>query len=266
MTEIVFSTGQADALQNGTEGKAMKYRVAICDDEQSQTEVISNYLTRFSMKTDIEFKTERFSNGVELLKRYDCERYPFDIIVLDMEMPGRSGLETAEEIRRLPDRNVAIFFITSYPEYMQDSFDVQAATYLIKPVSYEVFEQKLERIITYLGGLSTNITVVSKKCGEMILHLEDIVCIETNKQSGLTITTNNNSLDVKGAICDFERELADKYFVSIHRSCLANMRYIRKFNSDSLEFSTGKTVSVSRRRLYAVKDAFSKYMVMRYKR
>ena len=71
---------------------------------------------------------------------------------------------------------------------------------------------------------------------------------------------------VKGKLADFENELADKYFISIHRTCLANMRYIRKFNADSLEFSTGKIVPVSRRRLSEIKDAFSKYMVMRYKR
>jgi DNA-binding LytR/AlgR family response regulator len=44
------------------------------------------------------------------------------------------------------------------------------------------------------------------------------------------------------------------------------MKYIRKFNSDSLEFSTGKTVPVSRRRISEIKEAFSKYMVMKYKR
>mgnify|MGYP004464848867 FL=1 len=71
---------------------------------------------------------------------------------------------------------------------------------------------------------------------------------------------------IKGKLADFEKELADKYFISIHRTCLANMKYIRKFNADSLEFSTGKTVSVSRRRLSEIKEAFSKYMVMRYKR
>ena len=63
-----------------------------------------------------------------------------------MEMPGRNGIETAQEIRNLPDRNVLIAFITSFPEYMQDSFDVQASQYLTKPISYELFEQKLDRL------------------------------------------------------------------------------------------------------------------------
>ena len=244
----------------------MLYRIAICDDEISQIKNISDYLTRFSIKTDTEFQIERFTSGNELLKKYYNEKSPFDILFLDMEMSGRNGIETAEEIRRIPDRNVLIAFITSYPEYMQDSFDVQASQYFTKPVSYELFEQKLEKMLDYINGLETNITVLSQKSGETILYLDDIICIEANKNSNLTITTQNEEIVIKGKINNYEKELANKYFISIHRSCLANMKYIRKFNADSLEFSTGKIVPVSRRKLSEIKEAFSKYMVMRYKR
>lgn len=244
----------------------MLYRIAICDDEISQIKNISDYLTRFSIKTDTEFQIERFTSSNELLKKYYNEKSPFDILFLDMEMPGRNGIETAEEIRRIPDKNVLIAFITSYPEYMQDSFDVQASQYFTKPVSYELFEQKLEKMLDYINGLETNITVLSQKSGETILYLDDIICIEANKNSNLIITTQNEEIVIKGKINNYEKELANKYFISIHRSCLANMKYIRKFNADSLEFSTGKIVPVSRRKLSEIKEAFSKYMVMRYKR
>lgn len=244
----------------------MLYRIAICDDEISQIQIIEDHLTRFSIKTDIEFSIERFTGGNMLLKKYYNERSPFDIIFLDMEMPDRNGIETAEEIRRIPDRNVLIAFITSYPEYMQDSFDVQASQYFTKPLSYELFEEKLKKMLAYINDLETNITVLSQKSGETILYLDDIVCIEANKNSRLVITTKNEEIELKGKINDYEKKLADKYFINIHRSCLANMRYIKRFNSDSLEFSNGKIVPVSRRRLSEIKEAFSKYMVMRYKR
>lgn len=247
-------------------GELLLYLLAICDDEISQIKNISDFLTRFSVKTDIEFLIERFSDGNELLKKYYNERSPFDVIFLDVEMPGRNGIEIAEEIRRIPDRNVLIAFITSYPEYMQDSFDVQASQYFTKPLSYELFEEKLTKMLGYINDLETNITVLSQKSGEIILYLDDIICIEANKNSNLIITTHNEKIIIKGKINDYEKKFVDKYFISIHRSCLANMRYIKRFNLDSLEFSNGKTVSVSRRRLPEIKEAFSKYMVMRYKR
>ncbi len=244
----------------------MLFRIAVCDDELNQIKIIEEYLTRFSVKTDVEFLTERFTSGIDLLKRYYNEKSPFEMIFLDMEMPGLNGIETAEKIRAVPDRNVLISFITGYPEYMQDSFDVQASQYFTKPLSYELFEQKLEKMLSYICELGTNITVISQKNGEIILHLDEIVCIESEKRTGIVITTNKEEIIVKGKLTDFEDELADKYFICIHRTCLANMKYIRKFNADSLEFSTGKTVRVSRRKLSEIKEAFSKYMVMRYKR
>ena len=143
----------------------MKYSIAICDDEISQIKTIEEYLERFSVKTDAKFHIERFTDGNELLKKYYNEKSPFDILFLDMEMPVQNGLETAEKIRRLPDRNVLIAFITSYPEYMQDSFDVQASQYFTKPVSYELFEQKLEKMLAYIGEIETIITVISQKSG-----------------------------------------------------------------------------------------------------
>lgn len=121
-------------------------------------------------------------------------------------------------------------------------------------------------MLQYISDLETNIIVLSQKSGETVLHLDDIICIEANKNSSLIITMQNDKIIIKGKLADYEKELSDKYFISIHRSCLANMQYIKRFNADSLEFSNGKTVSVSRRRLPEIKDAFSKYMVMRYKR
>ena len=244
----------------------MIYRIAICDDEHKHMELVKSYLAKFSIKFDIDFYVEQFNQGLELLKKYYNEPSPFDIIFLDMEMPQKNGIEIAEEIRKQPDKDVLIAFITSYPEYMQDSFDVQASQYLTKPISYDLFESKLKKMISYISDLQTVVTVVSQKSGEIILHLENIVCIEADKKAGLIVTTITDSIGIKGKLSDYENNLKDKFFISIHRSCLANMKYIHRFNADSFEFSTGKIVSVSRRRLQDIKNAFSKYMLMRYKR
>lgn len=244
----------------------MIYKIGICDDESSQIAIISEYLNKISLKCDIEFQIGCFTSSRELLKKYYNEKYPYEILFLDMEMPEYNGMETAERIREIPDRNVLIVFITNYPDYMQDSFDVQASQYLTKPVSYEVFEQKLEKMLAYIGEAETNITVITQKNGEYILHLDDIVCIETHKRAGLLITTSSTEIMVSGKLADYEKMLSDRYFINIHRTCLANMKYISKFNSDYLEFTTGKVSPVSRRKLQEIKEAFSKYTVMRYKR
>lgn len=175
-------------------------------------------------------------------------------------MPDIKGLDVAAAIRELPDRNVSIAFVTSYPEYMQDSFDVQASQYIIKPVVYEQLAKKLDIILKCINASYTNIKVISEKSGERVLYLDDVICIETEKSSKLIVTTISETFLITAKLSDLAKELSDKDFISVHRTCLANMKYIRKFNADSLEFTSGKTVNLSRRRLPEVKELFSKYV------
>ena len=238
----------------------MTYTVAVCDDDQTQIDILKNNLIRYSIDTDIDFFIDEYISGELLIEKYKSVKSPYDIIFLDMEMPDIKGLDVAAAIRELPDRNVSIAFVTSYPEYMQDSFDVQASQYIIKPVVYEQLAKKLDIILKCINASYTNIKVISEKSGERVLYLDDVICIETEKSSKLIVTTISETFLITAKLSDLAKELSDKDFISVHRTCLANMKYIRKFNADSLEFTSGKTVNLSRRRLPEVKELFSKYV------
>lgn len=238
----------------------MTYTVAVCDDEQIQIDILKNNLIKYSIDTDIEFSIDEYISGELLIEKYKLLKSPYDIIFLDMEMPDIKGLDVAAAIRELPDRNVSIAFVTSYPEYMQDSFDVQASQYIIKPVVYEQLAKKLDIIIKCINASYTNIKVISEKNGERVLYLDDVICIETEKSSKLLVTTISETFLITAKLSDLAKELSDKNFISVHRTCLANMKYFRKFNSDSLEFTSGKIVNLSRRRQSEVKELFSKYV------
>ena len=238
----------------------MAYTVAVCDDEQTQIDILKNNLIKYSVDTDIEFFIDEYISGELLIEKYKSLKSPYDIIFLDMEMPDIKGLDVAAAIRELPDRNVSIAFVTSYPEYMQDSFDVQASQYIIKPVVYEQLAKKLDIILKCINASYTNIKVISEKNGERVLYLDDVICIETEKSSKLLVTTISETFLITAKLSDLAKELSDKDFISVHRTCLANMRYFRKFNSDSLEFTSGKIVNLSRRRQSEVKELFSKYV------
>ncbi len=243
----------------------MTFKIGICDDEISQVQIISDYLEKFSFKTDVEFLIDRFTDNNMLLKKYLNVKSPFHILFLDMEMPVRNGVELAQEIRKIPDQNVLIVFITNYPEYMQDSFDVQASQYFTKPISYELFEEKLSKLLSIIVNSEQNVVVLTSNGSSIVVNINDIVCIETMKKKGLKITTIGGEFFTIEKLSTFENMLGGKHFIAVHRTCIANMRHIFKFNSDYLEFTNGKTVSVSRRKLPEIKNAFSKYTVMRYK-
>jgi len=73
----------------------MLYKVAICDDEEIQVKKVDDFLMKFSMKSDVEFKISRFSCGESLVQEYADNKSPFDIIFLDIEMNELNGIQTA---------------------------------------------------------------------------------------------------------------------------------------------------------------------------
>ena len=114
----------------------MYFKTAICDDNITEINILTNYLKQYEIEYDIEFKTDLYSSADALIEKYISVGM-YDLLFLDVEMPGKNGLDAASIIRQRGDRDVRIIFVSNYPEYMQDSFNVQAFHYLSKPLSYE---------------------------------------------------------------------------------------------------------------------------------
>lgn len=86
------------------------YRVAICDDEHKHRELVKNMLITLSLKTNIEFKVELFDSGEQLVSHYQNHESPFHILILDVEMNGINGIQTAQKIRNLNHLDEQIVF------------------------------------------------------------------------------------------------------------------------------------------------------------
>ena len=155
----------------------MNYKVAICDDENSIINTINEYLSLYSFQYDIDFSISTFDNPVNLLNAYSSPG-AFHIVFLDVEMPEISGITLAEHIRTLPDYNVFIIFVSSYPEYMKDSFNVQAFQYLTKPISKEIFFQEINRIIDYINKSNrTQIMINTGTTESEVIFTDNIIYI-----------------------------------------------------------------------------------------
>ena len=87
----------------------MILNVAICDDEENDIDIISDYLFKYQMIHDVDFNISRFQSGQKLLNAYS-KHGVFQLLFIDVEMPELSGLDVAKRIRKLPDRDVKIVF------------------------------------------------------------------------------------------------------------------------------------------------------------
>lgn len=111
------------------------WRVAIVEDEPTDTAALTAYLTQWeSTQPDCALSISTFSDAATFL----AEKIPFDLLFFDIEMPGMNGMRAAQILR---ERSVdcPITFVTSLAQYAVASWEVGAAGYLVKPVDWGAF-------------------------------------------------------------------------------------------------------------------------------
>lgn len=112
----------------------VKLKIAICDDETILCKELKEKISKFYS----EYSIDTFHSGKELLR---CPN-EYDIIFLDIEMPGEDGMETAKKLRSQNCKSY-IIFLTSHTEYMPDAFKVKAFRFLAKPLDEEHLKEAL---------------------------------------------------------------------------------------------------------------------------
>ena len=139
-------------------------RIAIVEDEESYISVLKEYLERYKEESGEQIEVTVYHDGDEIAAFY---RAQFDIILMDIEMKFIDGMTAAEEIRKV-DSSVSILFITNAPQYAIRGYEVGALDYILKPVSYFTFSQKLGRAVSKLKKRSRKWITIPVKGGVML--------------------------------------------------------------------------------------------------
>jgi DNA-binding LytR/AlgR family response regulator len=186
---------------------------------------------------------------------------------MDVEMSGMNGIQTAKEIRNMKYLDVQIMFLTSYPEYMVESFDVVTFQYLIKPILPDIFEEKMIKLCQYFKALDKKYVLIKSDYEELLLKYDDILWIEVMKsltiKNKLKFVTQENSHESKGILSGYAAALKDHGFLQIHRSIIINLMHVQKFVGTQVVMLNGTELPIGRSKVKEVKDAYTKYMIMR---
>ena len=122
-------------------------RIAVCDDEELFRIEFKNVLDKALVNVDYDIDT--FSGGSSLYEAF--LKSPFDLVFLDIEMPGIDGITLAKRLRAISE-NVHIVFLTSHIEYALEGYEVNALRYLVKPVDMN----KLGEVLKYVQDKKNN--------------------------------------------------------------------------------------------------------------
>ena len=231
--------------------KKMKYKVLAADDEYWSRENLRSLISWEDYS--IEF-LDPACDGEEVLERIEEEKP--DIILMDVEMKFMDGMSAAEEIRKI-DTEVVIIFITNMAQYAIRGYAVDALDYVLKPVSYFAFSQRLNRAISRMKKRETKIIMVNMKGGMVRINVANIYYIESQGHT-LILHTILGNYETTGKMKEMEEKLAEMNFCRGNKGYLINLQHVDRIQ-DSCAVVKGEELVLSRARKKEFMEALTRY-------
>lgn len=227
-------------------------RIAVCDDEELFRIEFKSVLDKVLINAEYDIDT--FSGGSSLYEAF--LKNPFDLVFLDIEMPGIDGITLAKRLRAVSE-NVQIVFLTSHIEYALEGYEVNALRYLVKSVDMN----KLSEVLKYIQDKKNNSRqIMIKQEGEdIVIDISDIIYMESMDKN-VRIVTSKSEYITRYNISDYEEELKNSGFLRIHRGYLISLSKVKKIVKNDVVMDGDISLPVSRSNVKALKDALYAYV------
>lgn len=216
--------------------------IALVEDDKFYVEQIREYIGKYGEESGRDFQVTVFSDGEDITEDYKSE---FDIIFMDIQMRFMDGMTAATKIRE-KDHKVVIIFLTNMVSYAVKGYEVEALDYIVKPVSYSVFAQKLARAAERIRDREVHYIVIPVPGGSRRVDVSRIYYIESRSHT-MFYHTKDGILESKGRMEDLENELASFGFFRSNKGYLVNMNHVEGV-TDGCCIIAGDKLPVSRRR------------------
>lgn len=232
------------------------FRVIIAEDDLSCTRELQRFMDDFGRETGHTFHITHYDNGEDLLENYRPE---YDLLLLDVDMPFIDGMTAATQIRRM-DPEVVIVFVTNLAQYAIQGYSVSAFDYILKPLNYFSFSQRLNRILRHVRKREGFYITVAVKGGAVKLEAGDIFYVERlgyqlvfHTRTGVHVAVSSAS-----SLQQVEDALAGKGFARCNKGYLVNLAYVNGVH-DGCVVVHGEKLLISRGRRVAFLEALADY-------
>jgi two-component system response regulator LytT len=232
----------------------MLLKALVCDDEAPARSEM-RFLLDEAGGVEVAGEASSALEALQLLKSY-----AFDVVFLDIDMPGLSGMQLAEVMANL-DRQPAVVFVTAHSEHAVKAFEVAAADYLVKPVELARLRTALDRLAPPEGPAKVERVPVEKAGKKLLLAVEDIYYVMAKDDYSYLYTDNERYLSTI-SLSQLEQKLEPRGFFRVHRRFLVNLSQVKEVVPMyggtlllTLKDKATTQVPVSRRRVPALKKA-----------
>lgn len=229
-------------------------RIALVEDDETYRGEYLEYLRRYELESGQHFHITTFTDGDEITASYRGE---FDMILMDIAMRFMDGMTAAEQIR-LVDDEVVIIFITNMPQYVMKGYAVDALDYVLKPVNYFAFSQRIDRALSRMSNRRRRYISVPVKGGIKKLDIAHILYVEV-RDHDLLYHTATESILSRGTLAEAEERIGSPQFFRCSKCYLVNLEYVDGVQGGDILLA-GDCIAVSRAKKKDLLDALNNYI------
>lgn len=229
-------------------------RIAIVEDSPKELELLQGCLDEYRVSRTLKMEYCVFGDAESFLEHYSAD---YDIVFMDIELPGMNGMDAAHRLREL-DQKVALIFVTNMAQFAVKGYEVDALDYVLKPVRYGPLCPKLDRAVARCRSTTQSI-VVSQASASLRLLLREILYIEVRGHR-LTYHTEQGDFECSGTLQEAEAKLHGWGFLRCNKCYLVNQRQIREVRGGDLILMNSERLQISRLRKKEFMEEFSAFV------
>lgn len=229
------------------------YHFLIVEDEAEAAEQLRTYVATYAEAHDIEVdvRWERTAfDFVETKKHYD-------LVFLDIGLPGIDGMEAAELLRLYDDQTLLVF-VTSLAQYAMRGYEVGALDFVLKPVSYRAVAMRLDRAIRILDRRVGKSVYLPSKYGARVIPLSSLIYVDVSGHDLTYHVSDGDPVVMRGTMSKAEESLGGQ-FIRVSNSCLVNADHIRQVDGPDVTMSNGDVLTMSRAKRKQALEALANY-------
>ena len=202
-------------------------------------------------------QAERFESAQAFLFHYE-ENKDYDVLLLDIEMPGMNGIYVGNELKKA-NRNVIVFVVTSYSEYLDEAMRFHVFRYLSKPLDKQRFFRNLKDALAYYNSITLKIPVETKQA-VYSFPASQIIAIEAQGRKVIVHTARQDFDSIHNMNYWLEK-LPQNSFFQTHRSFIVNFEHIVDFDHSTVHLSNPQiTAYLTRRKYSSFRNAYLLYL------
>lgn len=230
------------------------HRILVVEDTPAEADALVACLERYGADRGVSFHVERLVSALDFMER----RPPADLIFMDIDMPGVTGMEAAELLRTY-DAETPLVFVTNLAQYAVHGYAVDALDFIVKPLSYQDFVPHMDRAMRAMARTAGRTVAIPTAEGTRVVRVSDVLYVDILRHDiYYHLTGETEPVRMRGSIKAAEAALGEG-FVRIAASCLVNMGQVHMVRRESVVMANGDELFFSRSKRREALEAINNY-------